>query len=489
MGARILLLIATLALGFIGSRFLSPSLPELETTSVPLPGVETPHRVNEKRVPLPTDPRLTEILRQAEKAPLKALGGISESNTDTDFAFRVWAFSDFASAITTAREIDAQAKKSYTTRSVLSVLARRSPEAWARHLLDHPQDASRYWGQSYNGAIRTLARQGSDLPASLISIFPESARAGIRILLLEVLAETNPLAAAEKAEQIADENEKLKSVAKILGSLASTDEALAVDLVRTLPDLSSWYLESAIQDIAKSDPDLALRVAEKIWDGLPSEADLISGAVLRSLFFTDPEKAIGFLTNSDEAFTRRFFLNQEQYIPASTYPAFGESVLASGKKHLISEYIQDLLPRVAQMDPSAARQWLEAASTKFPEMHARGVSKIGIALAEGNGTLEEISELVSLVPESSQRGRRAAEIAGRMVQLGLRDEATQLMLQPDVGHLSLDNFTLTWAQVDPEGAIQWADSLATEQQRRQAWQGIEMRLGDTEFYKTLRNPK
>lgn len=286
-----------------------------------------------------------------------------------------------------------------------------------------------------------------------------------------------PLPSPEQVSQITDPGDKTKAVAKILPDLARTDPDTAVALVRSLKDITSSYITSAITRVAETNPTLAADLAAQIYQDHPNAPFHIGTSLLTPLFYRDPDAAIAIMVDwPAENMAESYFMNADRYIPAAHYEAIGTAFLDSGKEHLVKAFAGDLLPLLARSDPEAARRWVDATADAFPDSNRNYFPEYAAAQAAASADIPALISEVLAQPDPQFRGTTASAVAEQLLEVGHLEPAIELVEHPSVPHYTISGFARAWAQNDPDTAIAWANAIQDQSRRKQVHRAIRSTL-------------
>lgn len=350
-------------------------------------------------------------------------------------AFRVWGERDVQAAVAWARTVNDQELKSALLNGVIEPWTKKDPEAVAEYALTLPA------GYAANSAIERLVAQWSTTNPMALGNFLRRATPAQRtsqafIYGLSNWVQSAPEAALAFVLKELSGSQRQDFAVRALAAVAKRDLAETKKTIENLPDgpEKTQLIRAAVAATANENPEFALWLFAKLPAGTAQwETTSAIGQVMAR---SDPAKALAWAKALPNGPAKLTPLQAALRRMAETDPdkALAET-LSLPPNQMRTELVNDVVGRIAQTDPARA---------------AREVAAI-----------EDVALRVSAIrPLVSVLGRTDPVAAVKVVMTLPVSEARGTLL---------NEMMQTWAQVDVNGPMRWAETQTSPMIRSLAY--------------------
>lgn len=253
-------------------------------------------------------------------------------------------------------------------------------------------------------------------------------------------------------------------------SFAETAKAANLALTINNPQTRRNTITGLLSGWSRRDPAAALEWAQTISN--PELKKSAVEAVVNSWSDSDPAAAVAFSETIADSSTRKSALN---YTMNNWFRKDPAAAMASLVKPANAELLRSMAFNMASLLGSFTAQERAGLLAQIPEGEAKQRIYQGLSYSQiSRGQYTQALEMLSLLPDSSERDSAVRELGERWAVADLATAAAWLKVQPDSSDrdLAVTGYVRTLSRSDPAAAAQWAATIPDDGLRKPALQEI-----------------
>lgn len=378
-----------------------------------------------------------------------------ESERVFEKVFSVWAETDFAGALTAAREITDLALRECALRATLTQHIEKNPRAVFDTIRNFKVGDFR-WSVGRRAIRRWLERDFAAARDYVLALPQGSLRAFQIDVLAAEMARRDPREALAGVDQLPEEDRSAVAIG-IFESWGQRDSAAAMEAVRALPDgeMKQGAIGRIVQSLMETDSNTALEIFKEFPIG--ETRDSFASSIGSQLAEIDPARAADWYSENGSSKHRKDVLTQILAKWTRSDPnAAMEWVVGLPDAAAMGDVIQYIARELAGEEPEKVALQIEQLPIDSQRAAVRGVaqqwsfSDPEAAANWASGLRDEKAQANAMGALAGEWGNRNPIAAARWIESlpagPARDEAVA-------------SFSERTAQRDPEGSVAWAISI------------------------------
>jgi hypothetical protein len=385
-----------------------------------------------------------------------------------DKIFSVWAETDFAGALTAAREIPDLQLRSAALRATLV----RHVETDVRVVLDfvrNSKDNDLQWGVGSYAAKRWFERDFAAAREYVLALPQGNLRYVQMQQMASAMAQTDPKGALAAVDQL-PEKDRSAVTCDILEAWTQKDSAAAIDAARALPEgeLRNSAVGRVAQSLVVSDANLAFALVDEIPNGEFHESILSSIAS----YFADRDPA-----GAAERYSERASSNERKEVMTQILAKWARSnpdaalewTAARPDASEFRDVIQYLARESTGNEPEKAISRLEHFPIDVQRVAVAGIAQ-GWSFSDPEAAANWACELRDEKSKSNAIGALAGEWGNREPAAAAR-WLESFPVGPD-RDVAVENFSQRTVYRDPKGAVAWAMTIQDSSKQAKAMREV-----------------